>query len=99
MLIPPILQTFTDGVQEATNEDGVLPGQALQVEGATIREILARLAVMYPALGAEILADHGELHPSINAFLNETDVRTMQGLDTPGRDVDTLVQLAAMPGS
>ena len=52
----------------------------------------------YPALGAQLLADDGDLNRFVNAFLNDTDVRHLEALDTPVADGDTLVLLPAMAG-
>jgi molybdopterin synthase sulfur carrier subunit len=38
------------------------------------------------------------LNRFVNAFLNDTDVRHLQDLDTPVGETDTLVLLPAMAG-
>ena len=40
----------------------------------------------------------GDLNRFVNAFLNDTDVRHLQALDTPVGEGDTLVLLPAMAG-
>jgi molybdopterin converting factor small subunit len=44
------------------------------------------------------LTQDGELNRFVNAFLNDTDVRHLQSLDTPVGESDTLVLLPAMAG-
>ena len=70
----------------------------MQVAGGTVREVVSGLVAAYPALGSQILARDGELNRFVNAFLNDTDVRHLQALDTPVGEADTLVLLPAMAG-
>lgn len=84
--IPPTLRTSTGGAK------------LVEVAGGTVREVIAGLIAIHPALGAQLLADDGDLNRFVNAFLNDTDVRHLQSLDTPVADRDTLVLLPAMAG-
>ena len=51
-----------------------------------------------PASESQLLAPDGDLNRFVNAFLNDTDVRHLQALDTPVGEADTLVLLPAMAG-
>ena len=84
--IPATLRTSTGGAKQ------------VQVAGSTVREVVTGLVTAFPALGAQILADDGDLNRFVNAFLNDTDVRHLEALDTPVGDGDTLVLLPAMAG-
>lgn len=84
--IPPTLRTSTGGAKQ------------VQVDGSTVREVVTGLVSAYPALGPQLLADDGDLNRFVNAFLNDTDVRHLDALDTPVTDADTLVLLPAMAG-
>jgi molybdopterin converting factor small subunit len=68
------------------------------VGGATVGEALAALVGAYPDLGPRLLDADGGINRFVNVFLNDTDVRHLQGLDTPLRDPDTLLLLPAMAG-
>jgi len=58
-------------------------GQALVlVEGATVRELLETLAVDHPGLAGQILTEDGTLHRFVNVYVNDDDVRYLDGLDT-----------------
>ena len=57
-----------------------------------------RSSPRHPGLEAQLLAPDGELNRFVNAFLNDTDVRHLQSLDTPVGERDTLVLLPAMAG-
>ena len=84
--IPPTLRTATGGAK------------TVEVPGGTVREVVAGLVAAHPGLEAQLLAPDGELNRFVNAFLNDTDVRHLQSLDTPVGEGDTLVLLPAMAG-
>jgi molybdopterin converting factor small subunit len=75
-------------------------GGAKQVEapGATVREVLSSLVATYPGLTTQLLTPEGELNRFVNVFLNDTDVRHLDDLDTATSDRDALVLLPAMAG-
>jgi molybdopterin converting factor small subunit len=84
--IPPTLRTATGGAKQ------------VEVAGGTVREVVQALVAAHPGLEAQLLAPDGDLNRFVNAFLNDTDVRHLQALDTPVGDRDTLVLLPAMAG-
>ena len=84
--IPPVLRPSAGGQK------------LLDVPGATVREVLDSLVAEYPDLGPRLLDDVGAINRFVNVFVNETDVRHLQALDTPVGDRDTLVLLPAMAG-
>jgi molybdopterin converting factor small subunit len=84
--IPPTLRSATGGAKQ------------VEVAGSTVREVVGGLVAAYPALGDQLLAADGGLNRFVNAFLNDTDVRHLQALDTPVGDFDTIVLLPAMAG-
>jgi sulfur-carrier protein len=84
--IPPTLRTGTGGAK------------LVEVPGGTVREVIGGLVATHPALEAQLIAPDGDLNRFVNAFLNDTDVRHLDGLDTPVGEHDTLVLLPAMAG-
>jgi molybdopterin converting factor small subunit len=84
--IPPTLRTATGGAK------------LVDVPGGTVREVIAGLITAHPGLEAQLIAPDGDLNRFVNAFLNDTDVRHLQALDTPVGEADTLVLLPAMAG-
>ena len=84
--IPPTLRTATGGEKR------------VEVEGATVRDCVSALVAAHPGLEAQLIAPDGDLNRFVNAFLNDTDVRHLQALDTPVGESDTLVLLPAMAG-
>jgi sulfur-carrier protein len=84
--IPPVLRTHTDGRSE------------VEVDGATVGEVLSSLADAHPATRGQLFADDGELNRYVNVYLNDEDVRVLNGLDTAAGESDTVVILPAMAG-
>lgn len=84
--IPPTLRTATGGEKLVAVPEG------------TVREVIAGLVAAHPGLGSQLLTPDGDLNRFVNAFLNDTDVRHLQALDTPVGESDTLVLLPAMAG-
>ena len=83
--IPPTLRDQVDGARE------------VEASGTTVRELLADLGERFPALGRQVL-EHGGLAPFVNVYLDNEDVRTLDGLDTPVRESSTVILLPAMAG-
>ncbi len=55
----------------------------VSVSGRTIREVIDALERDYPGLRFNLCHETGELRPFVNVFLEQEDVRYLQGLDTP----------------
>ncbi len=83
--VPPILRQHTGGDAEVS------------VSGSNVGEALRDLAGKHPAT-EEQLFSNGELNRYVNVYLNDEDVRVLDGLDTPVGDSDTVVILPAMAG-
>jgi cysteine synthase B len=83
--IPPTLRAEVGGERQ------------VKASGRTMREILDDLAGRYPGLGAQLLVD-GDIAPFVNVYLDNEDVRTMDGLDTPVAEGSTVILLPAMAG-
>jgi molybdopterin converting factor small subunit len=84
--IPPVLRAATGGEKR------------LSIEGATVREVIDRLVASYPGTEAQLRTPDGELNRFVNVFVNGTDVRHLQALETPVGDRDEVVLLPAMAG-
>jgi cysteine synthase B len=66
--------------------------------GANVRELLADLAERFPGLGSQVLENGNEIAPFVNVYVNNEDVRTLEGLETPVGDGTTVILLPAMAG-
>jgi len=83
--IPPVLRQEAGGARE------------VEASGATLRELLEDLSVRMPQLGNRVYED-GAIQPFVNVYVDGEDVRTRSGLDTPVRDLSTVILLPAMAG-
>src|ERR671931_640865 len=84
--IPPVLRSATGGEKE------------VPAAGASVGEVLRSLASQHPETEHQLFGADGRLNRYVNVYLNDEDVRVLQGLDTPVSDGDTLVILPAMAG-
>jgi molybdopterin synthase sulfur carrier subunit len=84
--IPPVLRPQTGGESE------------LAVGGGTVGEVLSALADTHPETRGQLFSEDGELNRYVNVYLNDEDVRVLDGLDTGVSDADTVVILPAMAG-
>lgn len=83
--VPTTLRTLTGGEAE------------VQVEGATVGEVLANLEAAHPGFADRLLDDGGQLRRFVNVFVADDDVRFLQGLDTkvPGGEVLSIIPAVA----
>jgi molybdopterin synthase sulfur carrier subunit len=56
---------------------------AVMAEGYTVREIIDALDQRYPGLRFHLCYETGELRPYVNIFVQRTNIRFLQGLETP----------------
>jgi molybdopterin converting factor small subunit len=84
--IPPVLRPAVGGEKE------------LSADGASVRDVLQSVAQRHPETEGQLFAPDGELNRYVNVYLNDEDVRVLDGLDTAVGETDTLVILPAMAG-
>lgn len=84
--IPPVLRAYVGG--EAT----------VEASGATVGDVLRTLAGDHESIQGQLFDAEGQLNRFVNVYLNDEDVRLLDGLDTAAADSDTVVILPAMAG-
>ena len=84
--IPPVLRPSVGGEKE------------VQASGDDVGALLSRLAEQHPATQTQLFGPDGSLNRYVNVYLNDEDVRVLDGLQTPVGETDTLVILPAMAG-
>ena len=84
--IPPVLRPKTGGESE------------VDASGSSVGEVLTALAESHPETREQLFSDDGELNRYVNVYLNDEDVRVLDGLETTVGDSDTVVILPAMAG-
>lgn len=68
------------------------------VDGATIGEVLGKLVAEHPGLAGQVVQADGSLHKFVNIYVNDDDVRYLDGLDTPVPDGAEVSILPAVAG-
>jgi molybdopterin converting factor small subunit len=84
--IPPVLRPAISGAKQ------------VEADGATLGAVLDDLFARYPGVREQIVTAEGDLSRFVNVFLNDQDIRFLDGLNTPVRGADTIVLLPAMAG-
>jgi len=84
--IPTILRTYTNGATEVT------------VEASTLHDAIADLDRQYPGISARVLDDSGALRRFVNVYVNDDDVRFLDGLRTPIADGAGISIIPAVAG-
>ena len=82
--IPPVLRASVGGEKEVS------------ASGENIGAVLRDLASSHPATQSQLFSSEGELNRYVNVYLNDEDVRVLDGLDTPVAEGDTLVLIESM---
>ncbi len=83
--IPTILRTYTGGAK------------AVDGSGSTLAEVISDVEVGHPGI-KDRLVEGSDLRRFINVYVNDEDVRFLDGLDTAVADGDVVVVLPAVAG-
>ena len=86
VLIPSALRAFVDRQSE------------IEAEGATVGEVLARVAAQYPDLKHQIYEDDTKLRGFVNVFVDGTNIKKLNGLETPVGSGATVMIVPAIAG-
>jgi sulfur-carrier protein len=70
----------------------------VEVEGATVREVVKNLDAAHPGIAERILDDDGNTRRFVNMFVDDEDIRFQDGMDTPVRDGSTVSIIPAVAG-
>ena len=84
--IPTPLQWLTNGQGE------------VQAEGKTVTDLLADLEKRHPGIKERICDETGKLRRFVNVFVNEEDIRFLQGDQTALKDGDEVSIIPAIAG-
>jgi molybdopterin converting factor small subunit len=68
------------------------------VQGQDVAQAMEDLVRLYPALRTHIYNASGQLRPFVNLFLNEDNVKDLQGLETPLQASDRLMLIPSIAG-
>ncbi len=86
ILIPTPLRPFTDKLD------------AVEIDGATIGELLANLTTKYGGLKQHLYSADGKLRSFVNIYVNDDDIRYLQKDQTPVKAGDTVSIIPSVAG-
>ena len=86
ILIPTALRSFVDRKSE------------VEVEGSTVGEALANLTAQYPDPKRQIYENDTALRGFVNVFVDGTNIKKLNGLDTPLAAGATVMIVPAIAG-
>ena len=84
--IPSPLRPYAEGNKE------------IEIFEETVGEAIDQLALKYPALKTHLFDDNGELRAFINLFVNDEDIRYLQGIETNLLKTDRLMIIPSIAG-
>jgi molybdopterin synthase sulfur carrier subunit len=84
--IPSPLRRYTNGQSKVT------------VSGTTVTEVLENLDVAHPGVKARIYDESGQIKRYVNIFVNEDEIRTLNGADSTVQERDEVSIVPAMAG-
>ena len=70
----------------------------VQVEGATLAEVLENLNAAHPGFADRLFDEAGNLHKFVNVFVSDDDVRYLDGLNTAVPAGETVSIIPAVAG-
>lgn len=80
-------------LRKLTNEQEIV-----SASGSTIDEIIESLESAHPGLKERLCDDSGEIRRFVNIFLNDEDIRFLQGKQTPVTESDEISIVPAIAG-
>lgn len=86
VFIPSSLRRYTAGQSKA------------DVSGNTIDEVIDNLERQYPGVKSRLCDESGQIKRYVNVFVNDEEIRTLEGADTPVAEKDEVSIVPAMAG-
>lgn len=84
--IPTPLRPFTEGASE------------IEINAENVGMALEELTQRYPSLRKHLFTETGDLRSYVNLFINNEDIRHLQGVETPISAGDQLMIIPSIAG-
>ena len=68
------------------------------VDATSILTLMQALEAQFPGMAGRLRDDNGELRRFVNLYVNDEDIRFLQGKDTPLKDGDSVSIVPAIAG-
>ncbi|MBV9323096.1 MAG: MoaD family protein [Chloroflexi bacterium] len=72
--------------------------RVVDAEGATLRELIDNVDRRHPGFAGQLLETDGAQRRFVNIYVNDEDIRYLNGLDTPVETGDVISILPAVAG-
>jgi molybdopterin synthase sulfur carrier subunit len=72
--------------------------RSVAAEGTTLRELILNVDQRHPGFAGQLMETSGEQRPFVNLYVNDDDVRYLNGLETPVAEGDVISILPAVAG-
>lgn len=89
----PITVRVPTPLQKMTNNQA-----EVQAEGSSVKEILANLESQFPGIKDRLYDEQGKLRRFINFYVNNEDIRFLQGEETAIKEGDEVSVVPAIAG-
>ncbi|HSF82721.1 MAG TPA: ubiquitin-like small modifier protein 1 [Anaerolineales bacterium] len=84
--IPTPLRSYTSGQNEVS------------LTGSTVGEVMQDLISQYPTLRPHLFNGDNQLRPFVNLFINEENIKDLDGLSTSLKEGDRLMLIPSIAG-
>jgi molybdopterin synthase sulfur carrier subunit len=84
--IPTAFRRFTEGAPK------------VDCNATTVAEALAELTTRFPALARHVRDDHGQIRQFLNIYLNDEDIRFLNGESSPLKSGDRVLLVPSIAG-
>jgi len=84
--IPTPLRPYAEGASE------------IEIEADNVALALEELTNRYPLLRKHLFTENGELRSYVNLFINNDDIRHLEGVETPVKAGDKLMIIPSIAG-
>ena len=84
--IPTPLRKFTNGQSD------------VEIEGESVGEIIDNLEASHGGIKEKLIDESGSIRRFVNVYLNEEDIRFLDGADTEVKDGDSVTIVPAIAG-
>lgn len=84
--IPTPLRKFTQDLAD------------VEIEGRSVGEVIDNLEAKHPGIKERMVDESGAIRRFVNVYVNEEDIRFLDGPDTPVKDGDQVTIVPAIAG-
>ncbi|WP_280236345.1 MoaD/ThiS family protein [Nocardia cyriacigeorgica] len=86
VILPAALRVHADGIPK------------VQCPGSTLDDVISHLTRQYPGIGSRIISADNTIRRFVNIYVDDEDVRSLNGMSTPLQEGATIIILSAVAG-